>query len=307
MSGSLPRISIVTPCLNRRDFVAEAIESLLAQDYPNFEHIVMDGGSTDGTLEVLAKYPHLKVVSEPDDGLYDAINKGIARATGEWVGLLNTDDRYASGAFKLVADYLSRQPNLDMVSGAAVVWEQQGTHQKELLRYAGAERLAMAPEMLAQGAVVINARFFRRAFLDTVGGFDTSFPVASDRDLLLRAALLNPNHACLDGDVYHYLLHGGSISINRSSGSVLPRLEEDMGLAEKYLEGSGFPASFRRVLQKAHSRFASDAVNHALRSLRLFRAIGYAMRGLRFNPLWPLAFLRNLGTAVRRGLGKMYV
>ncbi len=75
-----PLISIITPCLNRAEFIAEAVESVLSQDYPNVEHIIMDGGSTDGTLEVLKRYPHLRVVSEPDEGMYTAINK-------DWISL----------------------------------------------------------------------------------------------------------------------------------------------------------------------------------------------------------------------------
>ena len=83
--------SIITPCLNARSFIAEAIESVLAQQIPDVEHIIMDGGSTDGTLEILKKYPHLVVVSGPDHGMYDAINQGIGISNGEWIGLLNAD------------------------------------------------------------------------------------------------------------------------------------------------------------------------------------------------------------------------
>ena len=82
------------PCLNRVNLIREAIESVLAQDYPNFEHIVIDGGSTDGTLDVLREYRHLKLISEPDNGLYDAVNKGIRLAQGELIGWLNSDDVY---------------------------------------------------------------------------------------------------------------------------------------------------------------------------------------------------------------------
>ena len=93
------KISIITASLNRKKFIGAAIESVLAQNYPNFEHWIIDGGSSDGTLAFLKQYPHLKVLSEPDRGVYDAWNKGIARASGEVVGFLNTDDQYTPGTF----------------------------------------------------------------------------------------------------------------------------------------------------------------------------------------------------------------
>ena len=113
-----PFFSIVTPCLNRAGIVESAVESALAQNYPAFEHIVIDGGSTDGTLEVLARYAHLHVISEPDRNLYDAINKGLRLARGEVVGLLNSDDRYASGAFAAAAEIFA-DPAVELVIGGA--------------------------------------------------------------------------------------------------------------------------------------------------------------------------------------------
>ena len=85
-------ISIITPCLNRANFIEEAIESVLDQISPNVEHIIMDVGSTDGTLELLNNYPHLRIISQPDRGMCEAFNKVIQIASGEVIGFLNTDD-----------------------------------------------------------------------------------------------------------------------------------------------------------------------------------------------------------------------
>src|SRR6202023_1011578 len=104
---ALMKISIITASLNRKEFIGAAIESILAQNYPDFEHWIIDGGSSDGTLVFLSHYPHLKVLSEPDRGVYDAWNKGIDRAKGDFISFLNSDDVFAPGAFKSCAKIVS--------------------------------------------------------------------------------------------------------------------------------------------------------------------------------------------------------
>src|SRR5215471_807201 len=95
-----PRISVITPSFNSLHTIRETIESVRSSDYANWEHIVMDGGSTDGTVELLKQYPHLIWVSEKDEGHYHAMNKGIARASGDVVNILNADDCFRPGALK---------------------------------------------------------------------------------------------------------------------------------------------------------------------------------------------------------------
>jgi glycosyltransferase involved in cell wall biosynthesis len=100
-SRTYPRISIVTPSYNQAQFIEETIRSILLQNYPNLEYIIIDGGSTDGTVEILKKYETWLTywVSEPDRGQSHALNKGIERATGEWIGWQNSDDVYTEKAF----------------------------------------------------------------------------------------------------------------------------------------------------------------------------------------------------------------
>src|SRR5581483_3769388 len=114
---SLMLISVLTPCLNRAELVGEAVESVRGQHYAHVEHLILDGGSTDGTLQVLATYPHLIVSSKPDAGLYEALNRGLAAARGEIIGILNTDDCYARDIFGAVAERFCQNPWLDAVVG----------------------------------------------------------------------------------------------------------------------------------------------------------------------------------------------
>lgn len=103
----LKKISIITATLNSEDTIERCIESVLAQNYDCFEHIIVDGGSTDKTLQILQQYSHIKYISEPDKGISDAFNKGFRLSTGEIIGYLNSDDYYLPNAFEKVTPYFN--------------------------------------------------------------------------------------------------------------------------------------------------------------------------------------------------------
>jgi len=113
-----PKISIITPSYNQGEFIEETIRSVLLQGYPNLEYIVIDGGSTDNTVQILQKYePFLKYISEPDKGQADAINKGLRMATGEIVAYLNSDDVYIQGTFLKIVKIFESRKDIFMVFG----------------------------------------------------------------------------------------------------------------------------------------------------------------------------------------------
>src|ERR1700691_5804514 len=110
---SLPCISVITPSFNSAKTIRETIESVLEQKYPHTEHIVADGGSTDGTLEILHEYPHLTWFSEKDEGHYHAMNKGIQRSQGTVAAILNADDCYRPGALRKVGEAFQAHSDWD--------------------------------------------------------------------------------------------------------------------------------------------------------------------------------------------------
>ena len=115
-----PRISIVTPSYNQGAFLEETIRSVLLQGYPNLEYIVMDGGSTDGSVEVLRSFgDRVQWVSQNDGGQSDAINQGFARLGGDVLGWLNSDDTFAPGAFRTVMEFMAAHPDVALVYGDA--------------------------------------------------------------------------------------------------------------------------------------------------------------------------------------------
>jgi glycosyltransferase involved in cell wall biosynthesis len=125
---SWPRISIVTPSYNQGHFIEETIRSVLLQGYSNLEYIVMDGGSKDGTLEIVRKYEHAIDfwTSGPDKGQAEAINKGFARANGDILAWLNSDDVYEMGVFERVAELFQQLPDTDVISGRCRRWYGDG-------------------------------------------------------------------------------------------------------------------------------------------------------------------------------------
>ena len=178
-------ISIVTAVWNRADTVADALASVRSQTHPNVEHVVVDGASTDGTLDVLERLagPRTHVVSEPDTGIYDALNKGLARARGDIVGLLHSDDVFAhERVVELVMERFA-DPAVDAVYGDMAVVS--STDIARTMRYwvAGAQ----APHSLRRGWMPPHPTlFFRRSLLEAHGDFDTTFRIAADYDLILR-------------------------------------------------------------------------------------------------------------------------
>lgn len=112
------KISVLTPSYNSVNFLDRAIQSVLSQDYTNWEHIVMDAGSQDGTKEILTKYPHLIWESEPDKGQSDAMNKAFTKSTGDIIVYLNADDYFKEGAFRAVVEAFDANPNMDIIVGS---------------------------------------------------------------------------------------------------------------------------------------------------------------------------------------------
>lgn len=182
MNSSL-LISIVTPSYNQVEFIEATIRSVLEQDYPKLEHIVIDGGSSDGTLEILERYQeHIAYISEPDRGQAEAINKGLQRAKGEIFAYLNSDDLYLSGALSKVADYFAEHPEVDMVYGDCQVINQEGT----VIGYMPGhpfdqKRLVQRADFIPQ-----QAAFWRKSVHEKVGWFDVKLQYAMDYDFFAR-------------------------------------------------------------------------------------------------------------------------
>ena len=184
------KVSVVTPSYNQAQFLEETLRSVLEQDHPDIEYIVVDGGSTDGSLEILQKYASRLAwwVSEPDRGQTDALNKGFARASGEILAWLNSDDTYQPGAVAAAVAFLQAHPEVGLVYGDANLIDEHGS----VLGRFPARQTDYA--RLLQGHVHIpqQASFFRADLWRQVGPLDPSFYFAMDYDLWVRLAKVSP-------------------------------------------------------------------------------------------------------------------
>jgi glycosyltransferase involved in cell wall biosynthesis len=186
---ALPSISVITPCLNAAASIEKTLASVRSQDYPGLEHIVVDGGSTDGTLELLERAA-VRCVSEPDTGRPDAANKGVRMSTGEVIGWLNADDHYEPGALRAVGEEFRADPKLMWATGYCRIVDAGGREiRAPITRYKNfLLRHYSFPLYLTQNFVSDPATFVRRSALDEVGLLDERYTFSHDYDLWLRLA-----------------------------------------------------------------------------------------------------------------------
>ena len=298
-----PLITIITPTLNRAGMLREALSSVEAQGFADLEHVVIDGGSTDETPEVLAEFPGTRLVSEPDRGVYDALNKGLKLARGEFILQLNSDDRLAAGALVAAADAFN-DPTVDVVTGQVDFFEVDGIREQCVGRLAEDDALALTPRNVTLGIPAINARFFRRDVYSRVGLFDLKYQIAADREWLLRLALTRPRGIVLGVSVCQYRRHADSMTIDRAGRNASQYRHEHLSIAEEYLSHPDLADDARDALRTWHKRESVCEAQQALLRGRFRVAWQMAARGGRHNAAWPLAFFsdgfRGLAERLRR-------
>ena len=273
MSGMYPRITVVTPSYNQARFLDATMRSVHDQGYPNLEHIVIDGGSDDGSVEIIERYADRLSywVSEPDRGQTDALIKGFSRATGEICCWLNSDDLFEASTLAEVADYFQAHPAVDFAYGDSTWIDAAGLVLKPKKEH-GWSRFVW---MFDHNFIPQASAFWRASLYEKVGGLDRRFDLAMDADLWIRfSEITRPRHVKRQWSRMRFYPEQKNTRLRAASGA----------------EGG----EIRRRYAPRRSRLVSRARKMAARVLRVvLKALagGYSLREV----------IRHAGTLLGRG------
>lgn len=286
------KISIVTPSLNRADMIAGALASVSDQEVGDIEHIVIDGGSSDGTPEIVGRdFPHVRLVVEPDRNLYCAINKGIRLASGDVIGFLNTDDRLLPGSLLAVRECFSRRPDVASVCGGCEMRMLDGTTSGALAAvYNDSAMKRLRAGDIISGLTLTNGRFFRRAALDALGGFCENLPVLADREFLARYLLAGYATATVDEPIYAYGMHAGSLTF---SGRIDARQLNELTTFTRDRVMCAADRRTRAFYRRWHGWAAGYEIARAAARGRISEVCGLGVLATKTNARWPVYFVRQ--------------
>jgi glycosyltransferase involved in cell wall biosynthesis len=277
-------ISVVTPVLNQRAFISQTIDSIIGQDYPYLEYLVVDGGSTDGTLEIVQRYKdRLRWISEADDGQSAAINKGWRMTDGDIVAWLNADDTYLPGAVRKVAEFMAVHADVDVVYGDCDYIDSRGQFMRPypVRPHDYREMVRTTLNYIPQPAT-----FIRRRVLKAEGLLDENLHYVMDFDYWLRVG-----RRC----TFAYLpVRLATLRLHQSAKSVAMagKFAEELVYVYRRLFGlSDLPEDVRTIEREAMSNIYYRAAHCAFWAGRFGEARRYARRAWRYRPLRPRRML----------------
>jgi len=302
--GCKMQFSIITATLNSEAFLEQCIQSVLNQKFAHVEHIIVDGGSTDATLSIARRYPHLTILERPGTGIYDAWNIGLAQATGSVIGICNSDDFYAPNTFHCVHRAMNADGRYWMISGKAIEFDENPFREyfdkcQDVFSFEGIDLFGPA----------INARFFKRELFAKYGPFDTGFRTSSDCAYLMKIALDRPPAKFIDEVFYYYRSHGKSTTLSGSISGLEKTLREKSEIGHEFLAGRLLSRGEARHLRKALTvQFLSPLYEH-FRAGRYLRGIALARELRALGPLEAAnvtarAYADVFGRLVRRVIRK---
>ena len=285
-----PLFTIITPTLNASGTVEEAISSVLAQGV-SCEHLVMDGGSSDRTVEIASSFPQCTVHSGRDRGLYDAMNRGAFFARGEWLVFLQADDWLPEGALKAWQVAIEANPGAEIITGSAEAVRSvgEGLVETEWRRIDAAEK-ELTAGIIALGEPMLNARAIRKSAFKQHGPFDLAYSLASDRDFLLRLAKARPVCVAIEAMTYRYRWHEGSRTMNAGNSLSRRLTAENLAIARKHLDDPSWGAEDKRARAEWHSHQSLQAAMCAIEAFDPVELMRVIPAALRRDSAWVIAF-----------------
>lgn len=295
----LPRITVITPTLNCRRFIDEALVSLREQGYPDLESIVVDGGSTDDTVSIARSYTFCKVNVSPCAGLYAALNEGIRASTGKIISFLNGDDILAPGILKRIGETYAVNNDVDIIGGRAILFEDDEGGQRRIVdnydRYVGK---TLDLQTLMFGAPLINSHFFNIDVFRETGLFDTSYRLAADREFMIRCYRNNPRIVYTQSLAYQYRRHPGSLTLNSGKSNAYAMGLEHIRIADEFSESDN--RNLRRLAARGRDDGAVTALAACLRNRQFTGFFSFFLRHILRDPLFTLRLPFAVGGKVRR-------
>ena len=291
-----PSISVITPTLNAGATLAETLESVAAQGDSRIEHLLIDAGSRDGTLEIAGRYSGLRIVSQSDSGIYDGMNKGARLATGDWLLFLQADDWLPEGTLTAYREAIREYPSAVMITGGAEAVKEQNGKWQPVWSVNDFERKKLTIQNIALGEPMINARLIRKDFFDELGGFSLEYSLASDRDFLLRVACSQRQRIEISAPTYRYRWHSGSSTMTEGNRLTSRLSSENLAIARKHL--SCIQGQERKVLKKWHTRLTIQSAMNSLESFQMKGVLSALKEGSTFDPFWTIAFLTEIARSL---------
>lgn len=284
------RISIVTPLLNRVDMLRDAIASIRLQQAPDVEHIVVDGGSTDGSQQV-ARDSGAVVIDAPGSGIYEALNIGLDLAQGEFLVLLNSDDVLPQSAISSWIKEFKGQPDLDLVRGRVSVEKMQDG--VWTAGFNGAPKLTRTVfEAFLFGPTNINACMFRARLWKRIGPFATQFRISADREWLLRVYTSEARVSQIDDLTYIYRAHEESLTIGSAKPATARWVQEHLDFSRAFLSRPALSPEHKRTVRAFFAKESLHAVALSVAQGHLGRATKVAARSFKTDPIWPVRAVR---------------
>lgn len=300
---SWPKISIVMPVLNRVDVIEKALQSILAQQYENLELIVIDGGSVDGTLEIINKYaPYISYFqSKKDSGPSAAMNTGIQKATGDVIAFLMADDWYEPGIFKKVAECLIAHPEVEVVScGGQIVFRDDatGAYHPEMI-YDKEKQLRLNFYNVCFAVSAICCRFIRKSVYRKLSPIlthadDGFIMLSSDKEFLLRVILSHPKEKFIPMIGHTYLSNPNSSTFGHNKNNILRLCHEHKQIARKFLKEKGVSMREKFLLHYWYTDQTTRLMMYSVIDKDYKTLREQSVDGLKRYPFtWPFTFMFN--------------
>jgi glycosyltransferase involved in cell wall biosynthesis len=271
---TLPPLSVITPCRNGAEFIEDALRSVSRQPHVSVEHIVIDGASTDRTMEIVRQHGNVRWISEPDRGQSDAINKGFLLATGDLMGWLNVDDYYLPGGLESIAAAAREHPEADVFYGDCVFVDGGGS----ILRSKVEHDFDRSVLLYFGCYIPSTSTFFRRHIIESGQLLDNDYRVCMDFEYFARLARIGLNFHYVPRFIAAFRWHDSNISIRHS----VRRAEERRLVQQRYGRRLYSEATLKHLvpLQRARRLLLKAWSGNLERELRVGQMLGRSTRWL---------------------------